>query len=492
MARNVLANLLPELLDRIGRCARPDQALIRLEQLTERTGAASAFYRTLLENEPLRDLLIAAIDLGDLAASRLVRHPELLDSLAEPLPDREGLRARWRDALARLEPAERAREVRRFKSVEELKLLIEWVARGGPGAGDGSDQGRPAGEPREAPLFALHDRLSLLAECSVEAAAGWAWSGSSSAEPDWVILALGKLGGRELTVHSDLDLVVVYDGDPGDSTTFMARQELVAAFERLLEEPTADGVAYAVDTRLRPEGKKGALAMPFVAFERYLRERAEIWERLAWTRGRSIAGSPALAARVEAALRDFVYGPWDGRIAGVMADIRRRMERELTQAGGRHLEFKVGRGGLADLDFALQMIQIREGATREELRVTGTRDLLARLGAPSSPAAKPARGKARGAGRKSAPAAARRRFLETAELAELAEAHVFLRRLELFSRMDLDSNLSAQPTSPDRLEAVAKRMGFAAPAGEGLVATYERITARVREVYESVLARLDA
>ena len=101
MARNVLANLLPPLLDRIGRCARPAQVLIRLEQLTERTGAAAAFYRTLLEDEPLRDRLIATLDLGELAASRLVRHPELLDSLMRPLPDLESQRARWRETLAR-------------------------------------------------------------------------------------------------------------------------------------------------------------------------------------------------------------------------------------------------------------------------------------------------------------------------------------------------------------------------------------------------------
>ena len=184
-----------------------------------------------------------------------------------------------------------------------------------------------------------------------------------------MILALGKLGGRELTIHSDLDLVIVYDGRPSDSATFMAKQAMATAFERLLEEPTADGIAYHVDTRLRPEGKKGALAMPLVAFERYLRERAEIWERLAWTRFRAIAGSPSLASKVEKAVHAFVYGPWDPRIPTVMSDIRRRMERELAQPGGAHLELKIGRGGLADIDFAVQMIQIREGSTRPELRV---------------------------------------------------------------------------------------------------------------------------
>ncbi|HVR31065.1 MAG TPA: DUF294 nucleotidyltransferase-like domain-containing protein [Thermoanaerobaculia bacterium] len=472
MARNVLANLLPELLARVARCGRPGQALIRFEQLTERTGAPASFYRTLLESEPLRDLLIATLDLGDLAASRLVRHPELLDSLAEPLPELDRLRARYRDALAHVEPPDRAREIRRFKAVEELRILIQWVASGdahggagGSGPVDGGpDGGAPGTQSGDRQL--LHRRLSLLAECCVASAAAWSAPPASSGEPDWAIFALGKLGSRELTVHSDLDLVVVYDGDPSDSATFMARQDFVAAFERCLEEPTADGVAYQVDTRLRPEGKKGALAMPLLAFERYLGERAEIWERLAWTRGRLVAGSRSLAARVEAAVSGFVYGPWDQRIPAVMADIRRRMERELTQPGGRHLELKVGRGGLADVDFALQMIQIREGHHREEIRVADTHELLDRLaGTPS---------------------------IEDAELRDLRGAYSFLRRLELFARTDVDANVSALPDEAERLDPVGKRMGLPHPAAASLKEAYGEHTGRVREIYEAVLARLAA
>ncbi len=196
-----------------------------------------------------------------------------------------------------------------------------------------------------------------------------------------MILALGKLGGRELTIHSDLDLVIVYDGAPADSATFMAKQGMATAFERLLEEPTADGIAYHVDTRLRPEGKKGALAMPLVAFERYLRERAEIWERLAWTRfrrDRRLDRRSPTRSRRRCTRSSTDRGT--RRFPTVMSDIRRRMERELAQPGGAHLELKIGRGGLADVDFAVQMIQIREGSTRAELRVRGTREALARSG----------------------------------------------------------------------------------------------------------------
>ena len=204
--------------------------------------------------------------------------------------------------------------------------------------------------------------------------------------------------------------------------------------------------------------------MPLVAFERYLRERAEIWERLAWTRFRAIAGSPTLAKKVEEAVQAFVYGPWEPRIPAVMSDIRRRMERELAQPGGAHLELKIGRGGLADVDFAVQMIQIREGATRAEVRVPGTREALARLAGTS--------------------------WLEPQELRDLEAGYGFLRRLELFARLDVDAGVSAIPADPERLEVLGRRLELPAPAGESLSDSFARTTERVRAIYDAVLARL--
>ena len=95
--------------------------------------------------------------------------------------------------------------------------------------------------------------------------------------PDrWVAFALGKLGGRELRVHSDLDLVFLYDGDPSDSGRYERQQAFVRSIHRFLEEPTPAGTAYSLDTRRRPEGRKGALAVPVVAFQRYLDTRAAV------------------------------------------------------------------------------------------------------------------------------------------------------------------------------------------------------------------------
>jgi glutamate-ammonia-ligase adenylyltransferase len=155
------------------------------------------------------------------------------------------------------------------------------------------------------------------------------------------------------------------------------------------------------------------------------------------------------------------------RIVPVMTDSRRRMERELQQPGGRHLELKVGRGGLADVDFAVQMIQIRDGAEHAGLRVPGTRAALGRL--------------------RGHPVSSR---LTPAELDDLESGYLFLRRLELYTRLDLDAGASAVPPEPARLEVLGRRLGLPAPAGESLEREFARVTARVREIHDAVLARL--
>ena len=119
--------------------------------------------------------------------------------------------------------------------------------------------------------------------------------------------------------------------------------------------------------------------MPLSKLRQYLDTRAEIWERLAWTRCRPLVGSPRTIEEIHAIVAAFVYGPWDARMPRVMHDIRLRMQRELARESEKKLDFKVGNGGLADIDFLLQLVQIREGHEQPAFRVTGTRKLLATL-----------------------------------------------------------------------------------------------------------------
>src|SRR5262249_22123655 len=156
---------------------------------------------------------------------------------------------------------------------------------------------------------------------------------------------------------------------------------------------------------------------------------------LAWTRARVLTGSRPLASRIESAVEAFVYGPWSQTLPGFMNGIRARMENELAKEHEGRLDLKVGRGGLADIDFLLELIQIREGWTRPEFRVAGTRRLLASM-PPTS-------------------------YLSAEDIHRLREAYRFLRTLETLARMDGDSNISWVASDPEALNALGTRMGLA-------------------------------
>ena len=506
-ARNVLANLLATLALRVSALANPQQVLNRLEQLASATGSATLFYRSLLEHEALRDVVVLVLDSGDLPSQRLIRYPELLDSLLVPSEDLDTLGRKLAAALdnrGELARDERMAQVRRLKQIEEFKIVCDWLLSGPAIAGlsaavrpnpansgetspklrEGGKPGpidvesgprdmgpvpRDVGPPMDVglafrpacgPLDTLQEKLSLLAELCVERAARW-HAPTTVPREAWAVMALGKLGGVELAVHSDLDLVFIYDGDPDDARTFEQYQTFVEAMQQFLDQPTAEGIVYHVDTRLRPEGRKGALAIPVSMFGRYLETRAEIWERLAWTRCRPLAAPAALAARIQALVGDFVYGPWNAAIPGYMRDVRARMEREIAHESDRRLHFKAGKGGLADIDFALQMIQIREGRERLEFRVPGTRQLLAAWPQTS--------------------------YLTQAEAALLRQAHAFLRTLEMMARMDKDANISWIPADAEELAPLGVRMGLS-----NLLDHYKTTTDDVRRIYLAVLDRLTA
>lgn len=447
-ARNVIANLLSVSSRQLVRCARPEVALTRLEQFAAGTGAVVALARSLLENEALCQVLIDVLDHGELPAQRLIRYPELLDSLGRPVPGLADLSLSFETALtamATLERRQRMDQLRRFKSHEELKVLVGWLGN--------------------AELDQLQQRLSLLADYCTSHAARWhAPSAPEDGDRSWAVVALGKLGGTELTVHSDLDLVFVYDDRSDPQDIGLQWQTFVESTQEFLTQPTAEGVAYRIDTRLRPEGTKGPLAIPMAAFRRYLNERAELWERMAWTRARVVVGSPTLSREVLSAAQEFVYGPWEQRFPQYMHHLRLRMERELVKDRSA-LNLKVGPGGLTDIDFVLQLLQIREGRQRAEFRRPGTRLLLARL--PET------------------------EYLTAVEVRELREAHRLLRTIETFARMDGDSNVSSIPARIDALYPLGKRIDLAAPAGEHLLELFGGTTDRVRAIYSRVMERLE-
>ena len=449
--RNLLANLLAAMLVEVAAAAEPARVLNRLERIVTRSGAPGSLYRTLLDTPPLRTQLVTLLDTGDLFTDRLSKYPEVFDFLVAAPPDIETHRTAWErelDEIGAGDPATRADRVRRLRHIEEVKVLVEWL--------DDGD------------LATLQEKLSWLADACVARIMTWLRQETqpSDGQTEWVVAALGKLGGGELTVHSDLDLVFVYRGELGDGGLFSRCAALVKKLYRFLETPTSEGIAYHLDTRLRPEGTSGALALPVDKFAEYLAERAERWERLAWTRYRVLTGSPALGREMNRLVTGFVYGHWDPTLPEYARHIRSRMETELgKEQDGTRFDLKVGHGGLADIDFLLQLLQIHHGTHRPEWRLAGSRRLLA--AAPSSP------------------------LLGAGDTARLRDAHLFLRTLETHLRIESDAGASVLSTNRARLAVLGTRMGLPPPAGDALRQRYEEVSRDVRRIFDKGIERLE-
>ena len=210
----------------------------------------------------------------------------------------------------------------------------------------------------------------------------------SVAGGEWCLLAMGKMGGGEMTATSDLDLILIYDAadDAEESdgvrplpvATWFARftQRLVTA----LTAPTGEGALYEVDMRLRPSGNAGPIACSLAAFRRYQRESAWTWEHMALTRARIITGDSALAGKVRAVIDHTLTRRRDtARLRADIADMRRRIAKEHRATSRwqvKHMD-----GGLVDIEFIAQTLQLAHGHDHPEILAPNTRVALDRAAA---------------------------------------------------------------------------------------------------------------
>jgi glutamate-ammonia-ligase adenylyltransferase len=370
-----------------------------------------------------------------LAPSRYARHvleaqPELATELAEPQPfTRAKMDAALNGALEDDEPALK-RRLRRLRQ----RVLLRVMARDLSGAAD---------------LAEVCGAMSDLAEASIGAALAWAEAGQAArsgrprgaggALQPLVVVGMGKLGGRELNVSSDIDLVFVYpeegdtDGEqPLSSHEYFARvgRKLIA----LLADITEDGFVFRVDMRLRPYGESGPLVASFDALENYLVSQGREWERYAWIKARALTGGGARERELEAIVRPFVYRKYldYGTLAAMRrlhAEVRREVERrELAE------HVKLGPGGIREIEFVVQALQLVRGGRDPELAVRPTLEALERLAA--------------------------RRLLPEQAARELAEAYLFLRRVEHRLQYLDDRQTHTLPSDEGDRARVATMCGF--------------------------------
>jgi glutamate-ammonia-ligase adenylyltransferase len=438
------------LLTEIAASADPDQALRALGDMIARRGEAWSIWRLLDEQPAIARLLGSLLGASVYLARTLVDTPELVDLLVElgqTAPTRTAEQVK-KDLAARLATVDMTDPEAVWSTIAEVKN--GHVLR--VGLADFAGALDPLGVCVE---------LTAVAEACLQSALSIVEASMRKVDGRLAVLALGKLGGYELGYAADLDVVFVYEGD----------DEAVEHFSRLaqrllnaLRQRTPRGRLYEVDTRLRPSGTQGLLVSSLAAWRRYHEHDARLWERQALLKLRPIAGDPALGTEVARLAAETVYGaPNDARqVAEAIGSMRERIEREL--GGGYHKrtggDLKFDAGGVIDVEFAAQYLQLVHGHAHPELRTTGT-----------SPALR---------------AAAALGIAPPGVLELLDEGYRFLRGIEHRLRVVHDQPIHRLPESRDELERLARRSGF--PDGATLLERVERWQQEIRRAYLTLLS----
>ncbi len=451
--RELLDRLGPHLLDEISALADPDLALMNLASCIAAIGARTSFLELLEQHPATRRVLLSLFASSAYLSTVFIRHPDMLDTLvrsdlvrsrrpqAELEEELLGLVAASPDLESRLDA------IRAFRHQEFLRIAIADLA----GNLDADK---------------VQVELSLLAEAVLRCALRLARAEAGARMPmpstlELVAVAMGRLGAAEMSYNSDLDLIFVYH-DRGERAqgSREAASKIVQKLIAFLQTRTREGYAYRIDLRLRPSGNAGPLVATLDGFRDYHRTSSAVWERQALVRARVVAGEPALAAEVETARREFVFGRGLGaNEVGEIAAMRARIEHELGSDGPGRLNIKQGRGGLVDVDFLTQMMALRYGHAHPEL---ARRDTVGLIGGMH-----------------------RCGLMDRAAAEQLEADYQFLSLLE--NRLRIESDQAAWAFSTDRvsLGRLARRMGYDGPEGaERLLAEVEACRTRIRTAFD--------
>ncbi len=452
--------------------ASPDaeRAMSNLDRFIRGVGARSFYYGLLLDRPELVDRLAALFASSQYLSGYMASHPRLIEPIFSDPTVLVLSRDQLREALARLRADAAAAAGAGDDPEADLDALRQFHHREHVNIGllDLGEEITPA---------EAEAGLTELAEVCVEGALAIAQrelarrQARPAADPQFLVVGMGKLASRELTYGSDLDVIFLYDLDAADDVLLLEAQEYsVRLAQKLiwaLQTRTRDGWCYQIDARLRPSGNQGLLVTARASFAAYHAERAAVWERQALLRARPIAGDAALGAAFEALRRAILVRPLPAGAAAEIRRIRDRMEAELAQETGRRRDFKLGRGGLLDIESIVQFLQLRHGPAHPELlavdRTVVQLDRLARFD-----------------------------LLDPDDARTLQRGWAFLSRLS--SRLRIVENRSISDLDEERgdLDTLAIRLGYQSPQRAGgarraLLEDYRRHTAAIRGVYDRVL-----
>ncbi|WP_119719345.1 bifunctional [glutamate--ammonia ligase]-adenylyl-L-tyrosine phosphorylase/[glutamate--ammonia-ligase] adenylyltransferase [Cognatilysobacter tabacisoli] len=431
--------------------AAREAAVAHADRALERLRRSDAALASRLEEGATAEAVRAVAVASDFAIETLLRQPELLARLLDA-PDAPSPEPVLDPAARETWPA----QLRRYRAAESTRLVWRDVLGMDDVAATLAGSTRLAERCLALALDAL-EREFALRHGRVRAADG--------TEQRLVVFGLGKLGGEELNFSSDVDLVYAYESDGTsdgpralDAETYFAR--LGQQLAKLLDEPTADGFCHRVDLRLRPYGNAGRVAWSFAAMEQYFQREGRDWERYAWQKARPVAGDRDAGERFLATLRPFVYrryldfGALDGlraMKAAIAAEVARK---ELAD------DIKRGPGGIREIEFLVQALQLIHGGRDAALRGRRLRDGLRALVAA--------------------------RLVAADAAGALQDGYDFLRRLENRLQMLRDAQTHGLPPGDGDRVRLAAGLGFDDWAA--LRAALDAHRARVTAEFDALLA----
>jgi glutamate-ammonia-ligase adenylyltransferase len=376
-ARELLTELMPGLLGAFSKTLNPDAALLGFNDFLAGLPAGVQLFSLFHSNPALLELLAEIMGSAPRLAETLKRHPILFDAVLE---------SDFFDAVPGADQL--AKEVSRALQYKarDFQDVLDIVRRQ---ANDRMFQvgvhilrGRTTPENSGIALSYIADTALRTLYAPVEQEFAEAHGRIPGGEMG--VIALGKLGGQELTISSDLDLLFIYRGDEEESD---GKRPLapIPYFTRLgqrylsaLTAPTAEGILYEVDMRLRPSGNSGPLSSSYESFLKYHRESAWTWEHMALTRARIVLASDHFRDDLEYVIRSILTAPRESdTLLRDVASMRARIERDRKSGGD--WDVKNRRGGLVDIEFIAQYLQLRYGAAHPEILSPNTTDALLRL-----------------------------------------------------------------------------------------------------------------
>jgi glutamate-ammonia-ligase adenylyltransferase len=461
--RHFLAAIAPRLLEAVGRTPDPDMTLTNLEKVSASLGAKAVLWELFNFNPPSLRLYVELCATSQFLSEILINNPGMIDDLIDSLVvDRPSPGAAIKAELAEL-----------CTGAEDLAPILwsfrnkEWIR-----IGTRDILGRE-------PVRVVTRELADVAEAIVTQVARDQWNrragryGTPRCAGDgrrdrWAIVALGKFGGRELNYHSDLDLIFLHEADgqtAGGPASISNDQFVTEVVQRVLKAlgggPTT-GPLYSVDARLRPHGASGPLVLTLDAFGEYLERSTQTWERMAFTRARVIFATGGFGTRVSEAIKAMLAASVE---AAPLASQVLAMRRKLEASRPRH-HLKRGFGGVADIEFIVQYLQLAHAAQQPDLLRTNLWDALDAL--------------------------RRHEIVDAPTYTELRDAYDLLRAVEGRLRLIQNRNVGELPQSAIELERLARRLNDESDDRDGRVATFlaemDAVTRRTRAHFDRIIA----